>query len=254
MTTRTTTAVACAALTTALYISPSLHAADESASWGYSGAEGPERWGDLSAAYETCKTGLQQSPIDLAEANVIADVPVSVDYEAAPLTIRNPGKGVQAEFPAGSYLTTSGRVFGLAQVHFHTPSEHTFAGETYPLVAHFVHVADNGALAVLGILFDTGDANEELDKVINAARSAGVEPTEVAGVTFDPSALVPDELEVFRYMGSLTTPPCSEGVNWHVVSEPMTASAGQIRALEGLMGMNARPILPMNGRLVVAPD
>ncbi len=252
--TSTTSLLTSSALAAALLISQPLHAADETASWGYAGAEGPERWGDLSAAYETCKTGLQQSPIDLAEANVIADVPVSVDYEEAPLAIRNLGKTVQVDFPSGSYLTTSGRVFGLAQVHFHTPSEHTFGGETYPLVAHFVHVADSGALAVLGILFETGEANTELDKIIDSARGAGAAPTAVAGVSIDPRALVPDTLEVFRYMGSLTTPPCSEGVNWHVVSEPMTASIAQIRAFESLMGMNARPVLPANGRLIVSPE
>ena len=241
------------ALTLGLTIAAVTHAAPASA-WSYKGETGPDRWGDLEAAYETCKTGLMQSPIDLAHANTVADVPVSVDYGDVPLTIRNLGKTIQVEFEPGNYLTTSGRVFGLAQVHFHTPSEHTFGGATLPLVAHFVHVDDDGALAVLGVLFEEGDTNAELQKIVDAAGDVGTEPTAVSGVSVDLTALVPGDLDSFRYMGSLTTPPCSEGVNWHVVETPLTASAAQIDALESLMGMNARPVLPVNGRLVVAPE
>jgi len=229
-------------------------AADDAAEWDYAGANGPDSWGELAAAYETCKTGLMQSPIDLADANASGEIAVSVDYADAPLTIRNSGKTVQVDFPAGSHMTTSGRVFKLVQVHFHTPSEHTFAGDTYPLVAHFVHASDEGALAVLGVLFEEGDAHGELQKIIDAAEDAGAGPDPVAGVTLATHALVPAELEVFRYMGSLTTPPCSEGVNWHVAEDVLTASSAQLEAMAALMGMNARPVLPVNGRLVVAPE
>ncbi len=128
--------------------------ADDATEWSYEGPRGPETWGELAAAYETCKAGLMQSPIDLAAANATAAIPVSVDYADGPLTVRNSGMTVQVDFPAGSYLTSSGRVFELIQVHFHTPSEHTFDGETYPLVAHFVHASDQGSLAVLGVLFE----------------------------------------------------------------------------------------------------
>ena len=235
------------ALTLGLTIAAATHAAQASA-WSYQGDTGPDRWGDLEAAYETCKTGLMQSPIDLSQANTVADVPVSVDYGTVPLSVRNLGKTIQADFEPGNYLTTSGEVFGLAQVHFHTPSEHTFGGATLPLVAHFVHVDDGGALAVLGVLFEEGDANPELQKIVDAASTA------TAGVSIDLTALVPEDLESFRYMGSLTTPPCSEGVNWHVVETPLSASAEQIDAFESLMGMNARPVLPVNGRLVLAPE
>ncbi|MEQ8858507.1 MAG: carbonic anhydrase family protein [Pseudomonadales bacterium] len=243
-----------AALTlSSLLVAISTHADDERKPWGYAGAAGPERWGDLDAAYETCKVGLQQSPIDLATANAIAEIDVSVDYEPGPLTVSS-GKTVQVDFPHGSYLTTSGQVFRLVQVHFHTPSEHTFAGETYPLVAHFVHVSHAGELAVLGVLFEEGAGNAELGKIIDSARSAGTEASEFPEVTLHPRALVPEDIDVFRYMGSLTTPPCSEGVNWHVVETPLTAGADQIDAFESMMGNNARPVLPTNGRLVVAPE
>jgi carbonic anhydrase len=240
-------------LTLGLTIAAATHA-NQVHAWSYQGETGPDRWGDLEAAYETCKTGLMQSPIDLARANTVADVPVSVDYGEVPLTIRNPGKTIQVDFEPGNYLTTSGHVFGLAQVHFHTPSEHTFGDAALPLVAHFVHVDEDGTLAVLGVLFEEGAANPELQKIVDAAGTAGTAPTVIEGVDVDLEALVPDDLESFRYMGSLTTPPCSEGVNWHVVETPLTASAAQIEAFESLMGMNARPVLPVNGRLVVAPE
>ncbi|MEZ5560602.1 MAG: carbonic anhydrase family protein [Pseudomonadales bacterium] len=229
-------------------------AADESGAWGYAGATGPEHWGDLSSRYELCKTGLMQSPIDLKQANAVGDLEVSTDWDPGPLVIVNNGKTVQANFAPGSYMTSGGSVFNLVQVHFHTPSEHTFSGEHYPLVAHFVHATDEGSLGVLGVLFEAGEANGELQKIIDAAAAAGAEPETVSGVTLDPNGLLPEEIEVYRYMGSLTTPPCSEGVNWHVVEDVVEASPEQIRAMETMMGMNARPVLPLNGRLLVEPD
>lgn len=229
-------------------------AADDAASWSYTGDTGAERWGQLSAEYQTCATGRQQSPIDLSSANVVARVLVSVDYAEVALTLKDTGKTVQVDFPAGSYLTTSGRVFSLAQVHFHTPSEHTLRGRSFPLTAHFVHASDEGALAVLGVMFEEGAPNTELQKILDAAGSATAEPRQTENVSLQPRALLPEAIEVFRYMGSLTTPPCTEGVHWHVAEDPVTASAAQIQAFEELMGTNARPVLSPNGRLIIAPE
>lgn len=228
-------------------------AADDEAEWGYAGNIGPEYWGELADKYVTCKAGHMQSPIDLGEHAAVGEIDVSVDWHPGPLELFR-GKTVQANFPHGSHMTSSGKVFGLVQVHFHTPSEHTIAGEPSPLVAHFVHASHAGELAVLGVLFEEGDDNDELQKVIDAAASAGPKAAGVGGVTFDPAGLLPDDMEVFRYMGSLTTPPCSEGVNWHVLEETMEASTEQIAAMEELMGNNARPVQPLNGRLVIAPE
>jgi carbonic anhydrase len=241
-------------LVAGLLLGASAHATIDAASWSYSGDDGPEHWGQLDEAYELCGAGKRQSPVDLAEHNAIGDLMVSVDWDPAPLNLQNNGKTVQANFQRGSYMTSGTRVFNLVQVHFHTPSEHTLDGETYPLVAHFVHATDEGELGVLGVLFERGDANPELQKLIEAARDAGAEARDVEGVEIDPNGMLPDELEVYRYMGSLTTPPCSESVHWHVVEDTVTASGRQIRALENLMGMNARPTLPLHGRLLVAPE
>ena len=143
---------------------------------------------------------------------------------------------------------SGGKQFNLIQVHFHTPAEHAINGERHPLVAHFVHATEEGELGVLGVMFEEGAANPELSKVANALASGnGTE------ITVDVSAMIPDDLSVYRYMGSLTTPPCSEGVNWHVAKATMTASAAQIAAMTEELGPTARSLQPLGNRLLVAP-
>lgn len=151
-------------------------------------------------------------------------------------------------------MTSGGTVFNLIQIHFHTPSEHAVSGKRYPLTGHFVHATEGGKLGVLGVMFEVGAANPELAKILAAAPAEKSEPAAVAGVTIDPNGMLPDDQSVYRYMGSLTTPPCSEGVNWHVLRDPITASADQIAAFEKLMGDSARPVRALNNRLVVAPE
>ena len=221
--------------------------------WTYSGHTGPEHWGELKPEFATCKTGKVQSPIDLAQANTAGQIAVSANYKAAPLTILNNGHTVQVNFPAGSTMTSAGREFYLLQVHFHTPSEEAINGKRFPMVAHFVHKDATGALGVLGVLFEEGAANSELAKIIAAAPKYEKAAAPVAGVTINPADLIPSALNVYRFQGSLTTPPCTEGVNWHVAQSTVTASPDQIRAMISIMGNNARPLQPLNDRLVVAP-
>ncbi len=223
------------------------------ADWSYKGPTGPEHWGDLDPKYAMCAKGLMQSPIDLVDTNARGDVSVFTQYRPGPLTILNNGHTVQANFAEGSTLTSGTMQFNLLQVHFHTPSEEVKDGEQYPMVAHFVHADASGRLAVLGILFELGAANAELDKLIAAAPASKADARNVPGVTFNPNKLLPDDLDVYRFQGSLTTPPCSEGVNWHVAKDSVSMSAEQLKALHGIMGDNARPVQPLNGRLLVAP-
>ncbi len=229
-------------------------AASEGAEWGYEGETGPAQWGGLAEEFATCDQGMMQSPIDLADAGAVGELSLSVDYKAIPLKIRNNGKTVQVDFEPGSRLYSGNDEFGVLQVHFHTPSEHSIDGERFPLTAHFVHTTAYARLGVLGVMYEAGERNAELQKIIDAAADAGAEPTTIDGVTLDPGALLPDSMDIYRYMGSLTTPPCSEGVNWHVLAEPVEVGADQIAAMEELMGMNARPVQPLNGRLLVAPE
>jgi carbonic anhydrase len=229
-------------------------AAGHDVHWGYEGVDGPVHWGHLSPDYALCSAGRMQSPVDLGFANVRADLVVSADYKRGPLTILNNGHTVQVNFPEGSSLTSSGRRFSLVQVHFHTPSENSLNGKIYPMEAHFVHRDASGQLAVLGVFFEEGPTNVELAKIVVAAPNQAGGPKTIEGFDFEPKFLLPADLRVFRLMGSLTTPPCTEGVNWHVAKTVMTASANQIAAMAKLMGNNARPIQPLNNRLMIAPN
>ena len=220
--------------------------------WEYEGSTGPERWGDLSEEFKACKVGHMQSPVDLGGADIKGSFTVRTAYKAGPLTILNNGHTVQATFPAGSVLSSGIARYKLLQVHFHTPSEETIYGVPYPMVAHFVHVDHAGNLAVLGVLFEEGAFNPELDKLIKLAPRQQTPAQTYDAVMFDPGKLLPSNLAVYRYEGSLTTPPCTEGVRWHVATHPVSASAGQIAMLHAIMGDNARPTQPLHGRLLVA--
>lgn len=225
--------------------------------WSYEGPAGADRWGGLSVDFEMCERGIMQSPIDLGQANATGEVEVSVDWQEGPLTILNNGHTVQANFAPGSVMMSGGKTFNLVQVHFHTPSEHAIDGERFPLTAHFVHASDAGELAVLGVMYVAGNSHSEMQKLVDAAPAEKAAVATVDGVILDPDMLLPesdDDMQVYRYMGSLTTPPCSEGVNWHVVPEPVEVGAEQIAAMESVMGMNARPLQLLNGRLLVAPE
>ena len=219
--------------------------------WGYGGEGGPEHWGELADEFKTCKVGRMQSPIDLGGADVAGRVEVRTSYKPGALNLLNNGHTVQVNFPEGSILSSGISRYKLIQVHFHTPSEETVYGVPYPMVAHFVHADHAGNLAVLGVLFEEGAHNPELDKIVKAAPAQQSAP-QTLGVTLNPALLLPADLSVWRYDGSLTTPPCSEGVRWHVANHPVTASAAQIAAIHAIVGDNARPIQPRNGRLLVA--
>ena len=232
--------------------SPGPNAHHDKPQWSYEGEAGPERWGDLDQEFKLCKTGHMQSPVDLGAADVQANFGVKAAYKPGPLTILNNGHTVQAVFAPGSTLTSGIARYKLLQVHFHTPSEEVLYGLPYPMVAHFVHADHAGNLAVLGVLFEEGAHNPELEKLVKAAPRHEAEAETVKGVTFDPSKLLPANLSVYRYEGSLTTPPCTEGVRWHVARNRVTASAAQIATLHAIMGDNARPIQPLHGRLLVA--
>lgn len=214
-------------------------ATTEKAAWGYGEEDGPSKWGDLSEEYAACSTGLEQSPIDLPAASEANLITVTTNYAATEAKVEDLGKTIQASFGEGMALTSGDTEYGLVQVHMHTPSENTVAGKAYPLTAHFVHASAEGAFAVLGIMFEEGEANPAIQTMLdNVGGSAEM----------DIAAMLPAELNAYNFPGSLTTPPCTEGVNWHVVSTPVTASAEQIAALTEKMGNNARPVQPLNER------
>nr|WP_137678554.1 carbonic anhydrase family protein [Parerythrobacter lutipelagi] len=216
--------------------------------WNFGDGEMPERWSLENSQYSLCDSGLMQSPVDLSQHKAHGQVTVTTNYGATAATLAVAKEKVQLDFPAGQGMMSGGKQFNLLQVHFHTPSEHAINGKRYPLVAHFVHATDAGELGVLGVMFEEGAVNAGLQGLV-----ASMEEGSGADLTVDTAAMIPDDLSVYRYMGSLTTPPCSEGVNWHVAKATMTASADQIAALTEELGPTARSLQPLGNRLLVAP-
>lgn len=229
----------------ALLASPAIAAEKD---WTFGDGTNPERWSAINTAYALCDAGLNQSPVDLGAANARGDIELELNYGPANGTVALGTEKVQVDFPAGMGMNSGGKEFGLVQVHFHTPSEHAINGKRYPLVAHFVHATQAGELGVFGVMFEEGEANAALEAIVD-----GVGEGSGTAVSFDITDMMPESEDIYRYMGSLTTPPCSEGVNWHVAEEVLTASAEQIAAMEASLGSSARSIQPLGQRLLVAP-
>ncbi|WP_439816641.1 carbonic anhydrase [Zavarzinia sp. CC-PAN008] len=227
--------------------------AEEALHWTYDGSAGPDHWGALSETYATCGVGQFQTPIDLSHAQAGRIDAWTVDYRAGPAKVLNNGHTIQVACAPGSAITLAGQRFELLQFHFHHPSEHRIDGQGFDLECHLVHKAPSGALAVLGVFMTPGRALPALEPLWSVMPdTAGVE--RAAAGTIDPAGLVPQGRGVFRYEGSLTTPPCSEGLVWTVFRDPVEVSAEQIAAFATLFPMNARPIQPLNGRTLVSAD
>ncbi len=216
--------------------------------WGYTGEGAPHHWGDLDEAYKACKAGTMQSPVNL-EGGQDVDLPeISLSYEAVPLSVTNNGHTIVQNYAPGSTMTVGGKKeYELMQLHFHTPSEHLIRGMAAPMEVQFVHKAEDGTLAVLGVMLRAGRENESLQKIWAAIPPTG-QTSENDKVGINARNLLPVNLDYYRYDGSLTTPPCTEGVKWHVLKTPVEISEDQLRAFQSLFPVNARPVQPMGRR------
>jgi carbonic anhydrase len=225
--------------------------------WGYVGNTGPENWGRLSSDYQACLAGVEQSPINIGGGQGRFDgasvAPIDFDYRLSPVEFVNNGHTVQVNYAPGSGITIAGKRFELLQFHFHTPSEHAVGGHRAPMEAHLVHKAADGELAVIGVLIEEGPENLALSEFWGLMPTRAGETNHERRTLINARDLLPHGAGYYRYMGSLTTPPCSEGVNWFVMAEPVTASAKQIEQFGRVIGANARPLQPVGRRLVLAP-
>jgi carbonic anhydrase len=224
--------------------------AGHGAHWGYEGEAGPDHWGQLRPDFKVCELGFEQTPIDLTGGIKAALRGVQPQFQPMPLTVLNNGHTIQVNCGPGSKTVIDGEAFELLQFHFHHPSEHLLAGKGFDLELHFVHKSAAGQLAVLGVFIRPGAENAALAPVWAAMPAEAGEPVE-AGSTIDPAALLPIARGFFRYQGSLTTPPCSEGVLWTVFKEPIEASDTQIRQFAALFPVNARPAQPLHRRFLL---
>lgn len=218
--------------------------------WSYEGETGPEAWGQLDPLYATCGFGMNQSPIDIANVVPKALSEIEFHYQPTRLNIVNNGHSIQVNYDKGSYIEVDDERFHLLQFHFHTLSEHTYAGKFSELEMHLVHQSRQGRFAVVGVMFDAGVENAALKPIWN--RMPAVQgPEQVFSITLNVSDLLPNNRTTYRYNGSLTTPPCSENVLWVMMATPLTLSRGQVRAFEAVCGHNNRPVQPLNGRIIL---
>jgi carbonic anhydrase len=221
------------------------------AHWGYSGEEGPAHWGDLNPKYVACKAGRNQTPIDVS-GMVEAELPALViDYKAnGGQEVVNNGHTIQVNYAPGSTITVDGVAFELLQFHFHSPSENHVEGKSYPMEAHFVHKDKDGNLAVLALMYEEGAENPELQKAWGEMPQE--EGKQALGNAVSAQALLPSSTDYYRFNGSLTTPPCSEGVRWLMLKATSTASHEQIEAFKSVMHHpNNRPLQPLNSRVIL---
>jgi carbonic anhydrase len=223
--------------------------------WGYTGDVGPERWGDLQPEFSLCKNGKTQAPIDLpSKADKGPGLKaLAFEYPSIPLTLLNNGHTVQVPSTGAASLSEGADKWDLVQFHLHAPSEHTLDGKRYDAEIHFVHKNAKGELAVVGVFVRKGKENKALKGFFdNAPAEVGTDPKPVAGATVDLKAILPGQTGYFTYGGSLTAPPCSEGVTWFVLKTPVEASAEQLAKFhEVTHGDTSRPVQPLGERKVL---
>jgi carbonic anhydrase len=224
--------------------------AAEGPRWTYAGKTGAENWGKLDAASKVCSVGGQQSPLDIG-ATIDAGLPkLDIAWGKSADTIVNNGHSIQANFAEGSTLKVGNDQFKLVQFHFHRPSEHLINGKNFPMEIHFVHANAAGDFGVIGVLMTTGKANAVFNKVVTTMPTkAG--PAVKADAAIDPNGLLPAKRSYYRYEGSLTTPPCSETVDWMLLTDPIEVADADVAAFAKLYPMNARPAQKPNRRFVL---
>lgn len=221
------------------------------AHWDYEGGAGPAAWGALEPAFALCSSGQRQSPIDIRGGLAVDLDPVRFDYKPSRFGVLDNGHTVQVNVAPGNRIEIGGKAYELVQFHFHRPSEERIDGRQFEMSLHLVHRDEQGKLAVVALLFDKGPAAQPtLQQVWNhLPLERGDEAP--APVTLDPGTLLPADRRYYTYMGSLTTPPCSEGVQWVVMRQPVAASPEQIELFARIYPMNARPLQPAAGRRIL---
>jgi carbonic anhydrase len=220
----------------------------EKVEWGYEAENGPDVWGQLSPEYVLCAEGTRQSPIDLVNPTSAKLPAIVFNYQPTALNIRNNGHTIEVASTEENWVEVDGTRYELLQSHFHAPSEHTMAGKPFDMEMHLVHKNEDGTLAVIGVLIEQGGDHAAFNPLWAHLPSAPGEVKRIENVTINAADLLPSTRHAYRYDGSLTTPPCSEGVKWFVLTAPIELSELQIAAFEAIFHDNNRPIQPMNGR------
>lgn len=219
------------------------------AHWSYEGEGAPENWAKIDKKFFMCKEGKNQSPINLT-GFVASELPaIKFNYRLTSTEILDNGHTEQVNVKEGSSITVDEIEFDLKQFHFHTPSENNINGNSFPLEAHFVHASKNGQLAVVAVMFQEGQENDALKELWSVMPTEAGKHHAVDAKHLD--SLLPKDRDYYRFNGSLTTPPCTEGVRWLVMKNAVTLSKEQVEKFAKIMHMhNNRPIQPTNARLI----
>jgi carbonic anhydrase len=220
--------------------------------WNYEDtSDGPTHWGDLDAANRACSVGGQQSPIDIGETIKAQLPPLRMTWAKTADTIVNNGHTIELDMGDNSVLSAGSRGnYRLVQFHFHRPSEHTINGASFPMEVHFVHQNASGALAVVGVLMTGGRLNKTFNTIVLTMPNREGPPVK-ADPKIDPNALLPAKRSYYRFEGSLTTPPCSETVDWLLLTEPIQVAEADINSFAALFKHNARPVQKLDRRFVL---
>jgi carbonic anhydrase len=238
--------------------------------WGYKGNIGPERWAQLDPGFSLCVLGDHQSPINILKRVQATTHALQVHYRLAPLmitrdgttdlmighqqTIVRDGQGIQVDFHQSKqpmFIMLAGKQYDLVQLHFHSPSENQLQGQSFPLEVHFVHQGEQGTIVIIGVLVRGGEANPALEKIIAHLPSDRGQEHVVNGENMHPGVFLPTNRDYYDFVGSLTTPPCTEGIQWLVMANAITASPSQIARLrQAIGGANARPVKSLHQRAV----
>jgi len=254
-------ALAAAALSCAPPADQAGHATlQRTAHWSYEGEDGPARWAELSPDYAACAGGRHQSPIDLADAEFIAGPAALMEYQPASLrAARNEhavdlvdnGHTIQFTYDEGSTLHLEGTDYELLQFHIHVPSEHTVEGRRFPMEVHLVHQSASGEFAVVGVVIEEGESDPGVYPLVENLPATPGASVRLENVRVDIDELLPLDPRYYRYEGSLTTPPCNEGVHWLVMFEPAELTPEHIERFRVLLEGTNRPLQSKHGRRIV---
>ncbi|MCL4110530.1 UNVERIFIED_CONTAM: hypothetical protein GTU68_060020 [Idotea baltica] len=217
------------------------------AAWSYSGDTGPVHWGNLCPDYALAKDGKRQSPINIEGTEPEPSPRIVFNYCPSKINLVYNGHTIEEAEEEGSSIAVAGRCFELKQFHFHAPSEHAINGKHAAMEMHLVHKDDAGRVAVIGVMINEGNHNPAFDALWQFLPTEGNKERQFEQ-TVDATDLLPKAREYFHYMGSFTTPPCTEGVFWYVLRSPIELSAKQIAKFTGIINNNNRPIQALNDR------
>jgi carbonic anhydrase len=220
--------------------------------WTYEGETGPQAWGNLSNEFNICAIGKRQSPINIREATTLQGPaePLHFNYQPSNGSVVNNGHTIQVNLSGENTLTVRGSLYKLLQFHFHTPSEERVNGQNFAMVAHLVHKNAEGQLAVVAVLLEAGVANSLINNVWTYMPLESGDQVGMPSSLIDMNELLPKDQRYYQFMGSLTTPPCTEGVLWMVMKQATPMSKEQIRLFTQIFPNNARPVQAVNGRAV----